>query len=334
MFADPTARAWMWAAAALYAAGFSIGTFSLLRHGRPAGAATYVLIALGYGLQLIGLGVRGRDVGGCPLGNTFEILQFTAWSAITLYLAIGVTFRHSLLGYFTSCLATALTLISLVIPGWDATQRTHIFGSNPWIELHAALAVFSYGVFGMLALTSLMFLLRNHSLKSKRLGGWFSFLPSILDLDQIGVRLLGAGVSILAASLAVGSAYWLRDTSSVDLTKLFFTIGVWVAYALALGLRLKGRLLAQRFAWACLALFAIALISVGPVDRSRHPRPRGAAAAGSRWSALTSTRWSMAEFMPFYTTRPEARQLCRKVWAGFQESALGSTRSNSGPAQR
>jgi ABC-type uncharacterized transport system permease subunit len=32
-------------------------------------------------------------------------------------------------------------------------RRTHIFGGNPWIELHAALAIFSYGVFGLLALT-------------------------------------------------------------------------------------------------------------------------------------------------------------------------------------
>ncbi|HUR57996.1 MAG TPA: cytochrome c biogenesis protein CcsA, partial [Opitutaceae bacterium] len=250
MLAEFTARTWMWAAACLYLAGIGLGTFALLRHGRTAGAATYVLIALGYALQLAGLAVRGRDVGGCPLGNTFEILQFTAWSATTLYLAIGVTFRHSLLGYFTSCLAAALTLVSLAVPAWDATQRTHIFGANPWIELHAALAVFSYGVFGLLALTSLMFLLRNHSLKSKHLGGWFSFLPSILDLDHIGVRLLGAGVTILATSLAVGSAYWLRDTSTVDLTKLFFTLAVWLAYVVAFTLRLKGHLLAQRFAWA------------------------------------------------------------------------------------
>lgn len=264
-------RMWLWGAAGFYFAGFALGTIALLRQGRPSGSATYVLIALGYVLQLAGLGVRGRAVGGCPLGNQFEIYQFTAWSAITLYLLVGVKFRNSLLGYFTSSLAATLTLISLAIPAWDATQRIHIFGSNPWIELHAALAVFSYGVFGLLALTSILFLLRNHSLKVKDLGGWFSFLPSILDLDHIGVRLLVAGVVILAVSLGVGSVYWLRDMSTVNLTKLFFTFAVWLAYAVALGLRLRGILLAKRFAWACLALFVAALASIVPVDRSRHP---------------------------------------------------------------
>jgi ABC-type uncharacterized transport system permease subunit len=273
MFDTLTDRTWLWAAAGLYFAGFVQGTVSMLRHGRPAGAATYGLIAAGYVLQLIGLGVRGRLVGGCPLGNTLELCQFTAWSAITLYLAVGVTFRASLLGYFSSCLAAILTLVSLSIPSWDAEIRRHIFGDNPWIELHAALAVFSYGIFALLALTGLLFLLRNHSLKHKNVGGWHSFLPSILDLDQMSVRLLAAGVTILAASLAVGSVYWVRDMSTVNLAKLLATVAVWLTYATTLGLRLRGWLLAKRFAWACVALFAAALLSLGPVDRSRHEAP-------------------------------------------------------------
>jgi HemX protein len=277
MFAELTDRTWLWAAAGCYLAGFVLGTFSLLRGGRPSGAANYALIAAGYALQLVGLGLRGRAVGGCPLGNEFEFFQFTAWSAISLYLLIGVTFRTSLLGYFTSCLAATLTLVSLAIPAWDATRRAHIFGTNTWIEFHAALAVFSYGVFGLLALTSLMFLLRNYSLKSKRLGGWFSFLPSILDLDHISVRLLGAGLALLTTSLAVGSVYWLRDTASVTISKLL-TFVLWAAYAMALGLRLRGYLLSKRFAWTCLVLFAAALISLGLVDANRHPLPAPTAA--------------------------------------------------------
>jgi ABC-type uncharacterized transport system permease subunit len=284
MFLELTDRAWLWAAAGFYFAGFALGTFALLRHGRPSGSATYALIGIGYVLQWIGLGVRGRVVGGCPLGNQLEFYQFTAWSAITLYLLIGVTFRNSLLGYFTSCLGATLTVLSLSIPAWDAMQRTHIFGANPWLELHAALGLFSYGVFGLLALTSIMFLLRNYSLKSKHLGGWFSFLPSIIDLDHIGVRLLGAGVVILAISLGVGSVYWLRDLSTVNLTKIFLTLGVWLVAALAFGLRLRGVLLAKRFAWSCLGLFVAALVSLAAVDKSRHPVAERAAACRSGYT--------------------------------------------------
>lgn len=273
MFSEMSDRAWLWIAAGFYLAGFLLGTFSLLRGGRPSTAVNATAVVAGYLCQILGLYLRGRAVGGCPLGNRFEIFQFTAWSATTLYLCIGVTFRSSLLGYFTACLAAVLTLISLAIPGWDPALRTHIFGGNPWIELHAALAVFSYGVFGLLALTSLMFLLRNHSLQSKHLGGWFSFLPSILELDHISVRLLGFGVVLLAASLAVGSVYWLQDLSTVNVSKILMTAAVWAAYAVALGFRLRGVLLSKRFAWVCAALFLAALTTIPSVDASRHPTP-------------------------------------------------------------
>jgi ABC-type uncharacterized transport system permease subunit len=265
-----TDRQWLWAAAGFYLAGFLLGTRSFRRGGHPSSAIGYGLVAVGYALQLIGLYLRGRAVGACPLGNKFEILQFTAWSAISLFLVIGVTFRSSLLGYFTSGLAATLTLVSLAVPGWDATRVPHLFGGNPWIEFHAALALFSYGVFALLALTSGMFLLRHYSLKAKHPGGWFSLLPSIIDIDQIGVRLLGAGVVLLGASLAIGSAYWLRDTATVNPAKVLATVSVWILYAATLGLRLGGRLLAKRFAWTCLLLYVVALLSLGPVDASRH----------------------------------------------------------------
>ncbi|MFM1850896.1 MAG: hypothetical protein RIS54_580 [Verrucomicrobiota bacterium] len=271
MFASMTDRDWLWIAGEFYLVGFLLGTWSLWRGGRPSGVAMYALIGAGYLMQLLGLYLRGLTVGGCPLGNTFELFQFTAWSATTLYLVVGVTFRSSLLGYFTACLSAVLTLTALAIPAWDATRRSHLFGSNPWIEFHAALALFSYGVFALLALTAVMLLLRNYSLKHKRLGGWFSFLPSILDLDQISTRLLTTGLALLSAALLVGSAYWLREPGSVNLAKLLITVAIWAAYGAALGLRLRGRLVSRRFAWTCIALFVAALLSLGPVNSSRNP---------------------------------------------------------------
>jgi HemX protein len=264
-------RQWLWIAGGFYLAGFALGTMALLRERQHSRVLMYILMASGYALQTVGLSLRGQAEHSCPLGNQFEIFQFTAWSATTLFLVIGATFRLSLLGYFTSALMAALTLVSLAIPAWDATRRANVFGGNPWLELHAALALFSYGVFALLALTSLLFLLRNYSLKHKRLGGWFSFLPSIIDLDQISVRLLAAGVVLLTASLAVGSVWWLRDPPG-SVHTVTVTIAVWLAYVIALGLRLRGALIAQRFAWACTVLFVAALISVGLVDHSR-PAP-------------------------------------------------------------
>lgn len=279
---DFTDRTWLWLAAAAYFGGFVLGTVALLRDRRHSRGWMYAIIILGYLLQTAGLYLRGLEVKGCPLGNTFEIFQFTAWSAITLYLVIGPAFRLSLLGYFTCMLTTTLTLVSLAIPSWDAVRRVGIFGGNAWIEFHAAIALFSYGVFGLLALTSIMYLLQVFSLKRQHLQGLFSFLPSVRDLDHMNFRLLVTGVLLLGASLAVGSVYWLDDTNTVNLPKLLVTVAVWLAYAVTCGLRLREIVIAKRLAWTCIILFALALLSLGPVNSSRQPPEEPSAVSSAR----------------------------------------------------
>lgn len=268
-----TDRNWLWLASTLYLAGFALGTVGVVAEKKHSRGVMFVIIAAGFTIQTFGLYLRGLAVHGCPIGNTFELFQFTAWSATALYLVIGATFRLSLLGYFTCSLSAVLTLLSLSVPAWDAVRAVDVFHGNTWIEFHAALALFSYGVFGLLALTSTMYLLQLYSLQNRNMRGFFSFLPSILDLDHIGLRLLTAGVILMTASLGVGSVYWIRDTSTVDVAKLATTVPVWIAYALVLGLRWRSVLLAKRLAWVCIILFAAALLSLGPVNASRNPLP-------------------------------------------------------------
>ena len=266
-------RTWFWGAAILYLSGFTLGTVALLRERRHSRAWMYSLIATGFAFQTYGLGLRGQSVHGCPIGNTFELFQFTAWSATSLYLVIGPTFRLSLLGYFTACLSAMLSLVSLLTPAWDAVRRANAFGDNAWIEFHAALALFSYGVFGLLALTSIMYLLQVFSLQRHHLRGFFSFLPSVVDLDHISYRLLTAGVLIMSAALAVGYVHWVQDRESVKQFKILITGLIWLAYAITLVLRWRGLLITKRLAWVCIALFVGALLSLGPINSSRKPLP-------------------------------------------------------------
>ncbi|MFI5336151.1 MAG: inner membrane protein YpjD [Opitutales bacterium] len=265
-------RTLLWLGAALYLGGFAAGCLSLLRRQQSGISRTLLntLLAFGLATQMAGLYARGLTVGGCPLGNKFEIVQFVAWSAMVLYFVVGPAFQVSLLGLFTAGYAACLAFLSLLIPQWDLTRGVKIFGNNPWIEFHAALAVFSYGVFGLLALTSLMHLLQNWSLKHKNLGNLFWFLPSVVQLDQINFRLLLAGVGILTLALCVGASWWVRDFATVDHAKLAVTLGVWGAYLLALVLRWRQRLVSTHFALACLGLFLVAMLSLGPVNSSRH----------------------------------------------------------------
>lgn len=254
-----------------YASGLLYGCWSVLHRRRHSRIASYAFMLLGWLLQTYGLYLRGQATHSCPIGNKFELIQFVAWSCTLLYLAVGPAFRTSLLGFFSSGMAVLLGAASLAIPAWDSTSRVRPFGDDPIVAIHASLALFSYGVFALLALTSLMFLLQHRNLRQKRSGGAFALLPSIVELDHMNLRLLSCGVALLAIALGVAGHHWHGHPDAVAPAKLIVTVTVWLCYAVALGLRLRQRWVAQRFAWLCLALFLAPLLSLGIVSSPRRP---------------------------------------------------------------
>lgn len=267
-FLDFPDRLWLWLAALSYAIGFALAIGPVLRSHAHSRTALLILVAAGFILQTTGLYQRGLVNGGCPLGNKFEVVQFLVWSITALFLVVGPAFRLSLLGFFTSGLATVLAIVSLLMPSWDTVQRTSLFSENPWIELHAAIGMFSYGAFGLLALTSAMFILQNISLKRKLFGRFFRLLPSIVELDQINLRLLVFGTVLLTLSLGIGFYYQSIDPATVDLSKFAGTGMVWFAYLVILILRRLRLLGSSLLAAACIAVFGLALLTLGPVSRS------------------------------------------------------------------
>ncbi len=260
-------RTWLWLATGFYAAAFVSTTWMVVRDRRRSRGATFALMGAGLVLQTIGLYLRGLEAGGCPVRNTFELVQFVTWATTLLYLVVGSAFHVSLLGYFTSALALALSGVSLLVPGWDRIAGTPVFGGNPWIEVHATLGLLAYGAFGVLATTSLMFLLQTFSLKRKHLRGLFAWLPPLVALESINYRLLVTGIVVLSFSIAVGVHYFQRDPAATELDKLLVTIAVWAAYAVVLLLRIRRRLVSRRLAWAGIVLFVVALLSLGPITR-------------------------------------------------------------------
>lgn len=263
-------KQWIWIATVVFASTFVLGSYSALKLRRKTGRPYILgLVTFGWVLQTIGLYARGLQYGGCPLSNQFELVQFMVWSAIAIYIFVGPAFRVSLLGVFASGFACVFSILSLALESWDDPSRKPIFGESPWIETHAALALFSYGVFGVLTLTSAMYLLQSRSLKTKKVvGGLFPFLPSIVELVSINRRLLVMGFSILTVSLAIGYRYFMEDLESVLTIKLASTVAVWIAYAITLALRLKFSLTSKKFAWACIGIFLAALLSLAAVNRS------------------------------------------------------------------
>ncbi|MGK0176691.1 MAG: ABC-type uncharacterized transport system permease subunit [Lentimonas sp.] len=270
-----TARSAASVGAFIYLSAFLFGMITLLRRKPYPRSIMFALLLSGFIFQVLGLNLRGIQVKGCPLGNLFEISQFISWSLVLLYFIVGTAFSLRSLGLFTAGLASCLSISSLLIPSWDEPYATGTTKIDPWIELHASLAIFSYAIFAIVALVSFMFLIQQHGLKKKQFKGLYEYLPSVQILDLVAKRLLITGVTVLSAALVFGIVFWVNYPERVPLSKLLPTCLVWIGYLTVVVLGIKKQLVTRRRAIASIALFIFAIASLWPVQSARdeHREP-------------------------------------------------------------
>jgi len=267
-----------WMATILYGIGLISGLALVSKSSKLVSSnAPLLIIIAGFVAQTQGLALRGQLVKGCPLGNGMERIQFILWSLVLGYLIIRVLFRLNLLGSFAAGVASLGGAVSLLIPSldsayWEKEGYDGIF-SNHWVELHASVAIFSYGIFGLLATVSVMYLIQQKALRTKRIGSLAPFLPSIQQLETAGSRLLLIGSVFLTCSIVVGSLDWTRSPDSVSATKIGLTIALWLAYCSLWYLHFRQKLFGKKFAKACIILFAVAILSLGVVRSAASSTP-------------------------------------------------------------
>jgi ABC-type uncharacterized transport system permease subunit len=265
-----TARSAAAIGAFIYLSAFLFGVITLMRHKPYPQSIMLTLLLSGFIFQVLGLNLRGVQVKGCPMGNLFEISQFISWSLVLLYFIVGTAFKVRSLGLFTVGLASCLSTASLLIPGWDEPYPVENNQGEPWIELHASLAIFSYAIFAIVALVSFMFLIQQHGLKKKQFKGLYEYLPSVQTLDLLAKRLLISGVVVLSTALAFGFIFWANYPERVPLSKLLPTCLLWIGYLTVVILRIRKQLVTRRHAIASIVLFIFAIASLWPVQSARN----------------------------------------------------------------
>ena len=217
-------------AAILFTVGFLFNYFQIKSKGTYSHTLIYLFLLFGFVLQSIALYLRALVIHACPLGNTFEILQFILWSLILLFLLIRPVIRINALGLFITFIASLVSAISLLIPSLDNPYVYTLEANNPFIELHASLAIFSYAIYMLLAIVSSMLLIQQWGLKKQRFQGLFSHLPAVQKLDSIANVLVWIASLTLFIGILFGSFYWNEHPETVPLFKLLLTTLILILY--------------------------------------------------------------------------------------------------------
>jgi len=228
-----------------------------LRSGQWRTSRQWIPMLAGFALQTAAVYLRGESVGQCPMKSLSVVLVFIGWSVVLLYFLVGPAYRVSLLGIFTAPLVTAMHVLAFVVPNAfpDYAQKVKI---DPYVELHAALALIAYAAFALGCITGVMYLLQERFLKQHRIGGLFFQLPPIHGLSRAIQRLILLGLILLSLSLAVS----FKLTTPISNPKLVFAWVVWALYAV-IGLVMWRHVLSPRqTAWLAAVGFVIPFISL------------------------------------------------------------------------
>lgn len=243
---------WLLISTLFFVGGLTYVTWALRAGRYRPSLLNMAIMAGGFFAQCVFLGIRGQQVGRCPITTLPEFLVFLSWSVLLLYFFLGRAFRLSLLGAFTAPLVVIFQVIALAF----LKPAVHQPVDDYWLEMHVPISILSHGAFALSAIAGVMFLIQNRMLKRAQLKALSWNMPDIQHLNRAIVRLIVIGLVLLTIGIASGFATKTPPTG----LHLIVSLTVWAAYAGLLAVKFVRGLASSQTALAAVGAFVLAVI--------------------------------------------------------------------------
>lgn len=175
------------------------------------------------------------------------------------FLGIYWRYRAISLGLFALPIVFLLILMPAVAP--DHAPLSGEWMRNGWILLHIALLLAAYAALIFSLLASLLYLIQERRLKTKRVGGVFTHLPSLDVIDQIAFKTLIIGFPCMTAGLLIGAVIAQESVGAgyfVD-PKVLLSIAMWLLYVWMLYVRRHTGLRGKQAVYLSSLVFLVAV---------------------------------------------------------------------------
>jgi ABC-type uncharacterized transport system permease subunit len=132
-----------------------------------------------------------------------------------------------------------------------------------WLFAHIALIFTGYAALVLSFGASLLYLIQERSLKSKKPGGLLSRLPALEVIDEIGFRSLLLGFPFMTLGLMAGTVVAQATYGKIDLLdpKILLSILMWVVYLILLYTRWTAGWRGRRAAYLAAGAFVAAVVA-------------------------------------------------------------------------
>ncbi len=227
------------------------------------------ILAAGTVMLMFFLAIQGVQHNTQPVTTPFLSYNFLAMLIYLLYFLFEFRFKIPLLGTFLVPVGFFFNILSLFSRN---VQMAQLKVASPFLlGIHTGFLMLGEALFILSFASSVMYLIQEKNLKSKRFNQWYSRLPSLGKLEEMTGLGISAGFPLITAGLLIGFFWaakiwgpgWYFDP------KVIWSTAMWIIYAWLFYSKIADRIQGRRFAVAViwcvvLILFSFLVSSVLP----------------------------------------------------------------------
>lgn len=247
------------AAFSLYAVGLFHSVFAFRTKKDLLFRISIGAVTAGFVLHSIFLVVLGLELGHFPLTGLRESLTFFAWTVSLCFLISHWRFGVQALGLFSLPLVTLLMLST----AFFEREPPPDFLRDSWLFWHTTCLILAYGMLFVTFIASILYLVQQRDIKSRKPGIFSGRIPSLLTMDEILQKSLIWGFCFMSLGLLAGivgaEKEWLQGWQTDP--KVVSAFATWGIYLFLIYLRLSAGWRGKRVALMSLVGFASVLFT-------------------------------------------------------------------------
>jgi ABC-type uncharacterized transport system permease subunit len=223
---------WLRVAAALYSLGLLHAILTLVRRRENLFRVALSAFALGAVFHFVSIVEEGIVNNRCPITNFYETLSMCAFLVVVVYLIVHWRYKLESLSVFIFPLVFVAALVATMgnpVSAWSSpVVRT------TWLTVHIVLVLLGYAALLLTAVASLLYLLQERELKTKKPHNFYYRLPALGTLDDLISKSMAVGFVFITLAVIAGSTWGFIELKSAwigqpKIALSFFTWGIYMA---------------------------------------------------------------------------------------------------------
>ena len=208
--------------------------------------------------------LRWQAEGQFPVTQIAESMWLLVWFLVLAIVVTDYVYGLPTLGPLLLLLVVLLSMVGLLL------GRPGSFEAAAWTPAHVVAVVLGFAGFAVAAISSVLYLFQERSLKTKAPDGLPGVLPSLETLDRVNFHALGFGFALLTVGLSVGlvaaiatsrlGSSWWWDS------KVVMSALLWAFYAAVMVCRLVRSLRGRPIARLTVVGFVLVVVTLVGTD--------------------------------------------------------------------